>query len=140
MKRLTVSERPGWSAGVEAEGLVFHQLANRREYWGEGSCYALHAAEVDALERATREVEALCLEAAQFAVDHHRYAQLGIPELAVPLVERAWASGPPSLYGRLDFAFGPDQVPKLLELHLALTSTASTAGSARAGSARSGSG
>jgi glutathionylspermidine synthase len=117
MKRLVIPERPDWRRRIEEQGLLFHALEDHREYWGEGRCYALTSHEVDALERATRDIYALCLEAAHEAVVHKRYAQLGVPPQAIPLVERAWHEEPPTLYGRLDFALGPDGVPKLLEFN-----------------------
>jgi glutathionylspermidine synthase len=115
MRRLRVAERRAWRQRVEEQGLLFHALDDRREYWGEGAYYRLTTDEVGELERSTRELQQLCLEAAQYAIDHHRHRELGVPAAAVPLIERAWHEEPPSLYGRLDLAFGPDGVPKLLE-------------------------
>ena len=46
-----------------------------------------------------------------------RYAELGVPPSAIPWIERSFSDDAPapSVYGRMDFAFGPDGVPKLLE-------------------------
>jgi glutathionylspermidine synthase len=115
MRRLRVAERPDWRRKVEAQGLLFHELDDRRAYWGEGIFYELSADEIGAIERATGEIHAMCLTAAQHIIDNRRYAELGIPPSAAPLIERAWEEEPPSLYGRLDLALGPDRVPKLLE-------------------------
>jgi glutathionylspermidine synthase len=115
MRRLRVAERPEWRRRIEAQGLLFHALDDRRDYWAEGTFYELSGDEIGALERATQELHAMCLEAVQHVIDARRYRELGVPAAAVPLIERAWEAEPPSLYGRLDLAFGPDRVPKLLE-------------------------
>jgi glutathionylspermidine synthase len=39
---------------------------------------------------------------------------MGIPGWAVPLIEASWEAEPPMVYGRFDFAYGPDGL-KLLE-------------------------
>ena len=39
---------------------------------------------------------------------------MGIPGWAVPRIKETWESEPPMLYGRFDFAYGPDGF-KLLE-------------------------
>ncbi len=115
MKRCRVAERPDWRRRVEAQGLLFHALEDRREYWGEGTYYEFSPDEIATLETATNTRHALCLQAAEVAIQQKRYAELGVPAQAIPLIERSWEEEPPSIYGRLDLAFGPDGVPKLLE-------------------------
>jgi glutathionylspermidine synthase len=115
MRRLRVAERPEWRRRVEEQGLLFHALDDRRAYWAEGTFYELSADEIGAIERATAEIHAMSLEAAQHIIDHRRYKELAVPAAAIPLIERSWEEEPPSLYGRLDLALGPDRVPKLLE-------------------------
>ncbi len=114
MRRLTIDPRPEWRARVEAQGLVFHTTRETGVYWGEGAFYELTAAEIDALEAATRECHARCLEAVRHVIEHRRLPELGLDALAIELVERSWRDQPPSLYGRFDFAFG-DGVPRMLE-------------------------
>lgn len=115
MKRCSVEARPGWRARIEEQGLVFHTTADTGVYWGEGTYYEFTAAEIDAIEEATAELHELCLEAVEHVIANARYAELGIPALAVPMIEQSWRDEPPSVYGRMDLAFGPDGVPKLLE-------------------------
>jgi glutathionylspermidine synthase len=50
----------------------------------------------------------------QQAMDDKLYARMGIPEAAVPLIERSWEEEPPSLYGRFDFACDGVNPPRLL--------------------------
>jgi glutathionylspermidine synthase len=40
---------------------------------------------------------------------------MGIPDVAVPLIESSWEAEPPSLYGRFDLAYDGVNPPKLLE-------------------------
>jgi glutathionylspermidine synthase len=115
MRRHTLPPRSEWRRRVEAQGLVFHSPGQGGTYWGEGTFYELSACEVELLEKATNEIQRLCLAAAEHVIAERRFAQLGIPQEAIPLVERAWELDPPSIYGRLDLALGQDGVPKLLE-------------------------
>ena len=57
----------------------------------------------------------MSLAAVQYIIDNRLYAQLRIPENAIPLIESSWNSEPPSLYGRFDLAYCGDGPPKLLE-------------------------
>lgn len=115
MKRRIVARRPHWQERVEEQGLVFHTPSQGGSYWGEGSYYELSPREVEAVETATNEIQGLCLAAAEHVVRTQRYSELGIPPTAVSLVERSWDEDPPSIYGRLDLALGPNGLPKLLE-------------------------
>jgi glutathionylspermidine synthase len=114
MRRCSIAPRPQWRERVEQQGLVFHTTRDTGTYWGEGTYYELTAAEADAIEVATRELHALCLGAVRHVIEHRRYAELGLGELAIGLVERSWRDQPPSLYGRFDLALG-DGAPKMLE-------------------------
>jgi glutathionylspermidine synthase len=114
VKRHARVPRPDWRARVEAQGLVFHTAAKTGVYWGEDAYYEFSRRDVDAIERATRELHALCLQAVEHVIANRRYAELGITGFAIDLIERSWRERSPSLYGRVDLAFG-DGVPKLLE-------------------------
>ena len=48
-------------------------------------------------------------------IDKKRYAELCIPEAAIPYIERAWEEEPPSIYGRFDLGYDGTGPPKLLE-------------------------
>ncbi len=115
MKRHTCAPRPDWRARVEAQGLLFHRSDVEGDYWGEGVFYELAAAEAETLEQATTELQARCLDVVAHVIAERRYGELAIPALAIPMIEASWAAQEPSLYGRMDLAFGPDGVPKLLE-------------------------
>jgi glutathionylspermidine synthase len=113
MRRVALPPRANWQNKVEAAGLIWHTPGE--PYWNEAAFYQFTACEVDVLEAASNELEALCLAAVQHIIDNRLYAQLRIPERAVPLIESSWDAEPPSLYGRFDLAYCGDGPPKLLE-------------------------
>jgi glutathionylspermidine synthase len=113
MRRVVSNSRPDWQKKVEEVGLTWHSLD--QPYWNESAFYEFTAKEVDVLEAATNELEKMTLAAAQYVIDNKLYARLGIPELAIPLIESSWEAEPPSLYGRFDFAYDGVHPPKLLE-------------------------
>lgn len=113
MRRIALPARANWQSKVEAAGLTWHTPGQR--YWDESAFYEFTQQEVEILEAATNELEAMSLSAAQHIIDRRLYAQMGIPEGAIPLIERSWELEPPSLYGRFDLAYNGDGPPKLLE-------------------------
>ncbi len=113
MRRVSISPREGWQQKVEEAGLTWH--TGEQPYWNESAFYEFTAKEVDALEAATNELEAMTLAAAQHIIDHRLYSRMGIPNQAVELIERSWEAEPPSLYGRFDLAYDGVHPPKLLE-------------------------
>ena len=115
MRRLTHVPRSGWQARVESVGLPYHTTPGGTPYWDESVSYALSAAEVDALEAATNELHARCLEAVAHVVARGRWTELAIPAAVAPLVARSWDAREPSLYGRFDLAYDGHSPPRLLE-------------------------
>jgi glutathionylspermidine synthase len=113
MRRITCSPRQGWQQKVEELGLAWHSAGGA--YWNESAYYEFSAKEIDTIEAATNNLHDLCLQAVQQVIDDKLYARMGIPEMAVPLIERSWEEEPPSLYGRFDFAYDGVNPPKLLE-------------------------
>src|SRR5204863_9073965 len=98
MRRVTSTPRPDWQKKVESVGLTWHSL--EQPYWNESAFYEFTAKEVDVLETATNELEAMTLAAVQHVIDNLLYSRLGIPESGVPLIESSWQVEPSSLYGR----------------------------------------
>ncbi len=114
MERKRSKPREGWQAKVEELGLLYHTPGGNT-YWDESAFYRFSSTEVDELERATEDLQQMCLQAAQHVIDKKRFAELGIPMDAVPFIVQAWEQEPPSLYGRFDLAYNGKQPPKLLE-------------------------
>lgn len=118
MRRIAIDPREDWQQKVESVGLTFHTLDNGDPYWDESAAYEFTAAEIDTLEAAGNTMQEMCLAAAQHVIDNQRYAELEIPEAAIPAIEWAWSNEPPALYGRFDFSWGgveSGEAPKLLE-------------------------
>ncbi len=114
MKRVALTPRPDVLAHARRLGFAFAEIAGE-PYWDETACYVFTRDEVDALEAATAEIEARCMEAAAYAVQHDLHDPLGIPAGAWPLVKRSWEKREPSIYGRLDLRWDGTGDPKLLE-------------------------
>ena len=109
MKRLSLTPRENWQTTVESQGLTFHTLDNGTPYWDESPAYQFTAAEIDTLEAAGNQLQEMCLAAAQHIIDEKRYAELDIPEAAIPMIEWAWNNEPPALYGRFDVSWAGAQ-------------------------------
>jgi len=114
MRRIASPPRANWQKKVEAAGLTWH-TGEHQAYWNESAFYEFAPKEVDLLASATNELEEMTRKAAQYVIDNRLYSKLGIPELAVQLIERSWEAEPPSLYGRFDLMYDGCHPPKLLE-------------------------
>src|SRR6266850_5439392 len=113
MRRVAAEPRSNWQQRVEEQGLTW--AAGAQPYWNESAFYEFTAKEINVLETATNELEKMTLQAAQHIIDQKLYSRMGIPDVAVPLIESSWEAEPPSLYGRFDLAYDGANPPKLLE-------------------------
>lgn len=115
MKRFTTTVRPDWQKTIEGQGFLHHSV-DEKPYWDESAYYEFTASQVDELETATNELHQMCLTAVQYVIDQgNLYAALGIPEWAVPLIEKSWNDETPAIYGRFDLSYDGKSPPKLLE-------------------------
>jgi glutathionylspermidine synthase len=114
MDRRTNPPRENWEQRVEEVGLR-HHTAGGVPYWHEEAHYVFTMREVLRIEEATRELHALCLEAAEAVIRDKRYAELAIPPNAIPLIAASWEADAPSVYGRFDLSYDGRGNPKLLE-------------------------
>jgi glutathionylspermidine synthase len=114
VQRRTNPPRADWERRVEEVGLA-HHTAQGVPYWHEEAHYVFTLAEVMKIEEATRELHALCIDAAEAVIRDRRYAELAIPPHAVPLIEASWEADAPSVYGRFDFSYDGRGQPKMLE-------------------------
>ena len=97
---------------LEAQGLSFHA---RDGYWREDVCYRFSLDEVETIESATEELNALCLVALRHVVEQGRLAEFAIPPAFWAPIQSALAAQEFSLYGRFDLAYDGTAPPKLLE-------------------------
>lgn len=114
MQRITERPRAGWQAQVEALGLTYHTIDGQL-YWDESACYCFAAVEIERLEKATRELQRLCVEAAEHAIRDDWRGRLAIPEPAWREIISSWERDDLSLYGRFDLMWDGTGDPKLLE-------------------------
>jgi glutathionylspermidine synthase len=114
MRRHSISPRHGWQQTVASTGLTCHTLDDGTPYWDESAYWEFNAEEIDRLEAATAEIQALALAAGDHILDHNRLEEMKIPAAAAKRIRETWNSEPPALYGRLDFAYDGRQI-KLLE-------------------------
>jgi glutathionylspermidine synthase len=113
MRRINIEPRKNWRERVESVGLAFH--TGSTPYWNESACYELTLDQAELIEVATDELHELCLTAVQHVIDRRRFAELAIPERAVPLIVDSWKNEAPSIYGRFDLSYDGTGPPKLLE-------------------------
>jgi glutathionylspermidine synthase len=113
MMRHRSKERPEWRRRVEADGLVFH--TGTTPYWCETAHYEFRSDEIDMIETATGELQAMCLQAVEHVVARDRFSELKIGRDAAALVRESWRAKRSSLYGRFDLSYGNGNPPKLLE-------------------------
>jgi glutathionylspermidine synthase len=116
MIRNRTTVRASWRSAVEAQGLIYH-TPNGQKYWDESAFYEFTSQEVDALEAATNELWTMWLDAIQHVIDKDRFAELRIPEAAVPLIISTWNQEPPALHGRFDLAYDGKGAIKALEFN-----------------------
>jgi glutathionylspermidine synthase len=117
LERLVVEPRPDWRSHVERDlGFNFHTI-NDAPYWDERACYRFTAAEIDAIEDATNELEQMCLELVGRVVKGggEAYERLAIDRLAWNAIEGSWKAGERNLYGRFDLRYDGSGPPLLLE-------------------------
>jgi glutathionylspermidine synthase len=116
MQRITCPEREDWQQTAAQCGFDFHTLGGER-YWDERAYYAFTLEEIEnEIEKATSEIDAMCLELVDSAVDDEQYlARLKIPDAFWPFIADSWHHDHLSLYGRLDLAFSGHGPAKLLE-------------------------
>lgn len=116
MERHQVIPRANWQESVLDLGFTFHTM-NGDPYWDESVCYSFSDKEVTQLEKATAELEEMCLQLVGDLVAQGSYDRLKIPEIAHPLIEASWQNSHRNLYGRFDFSYDgvEGSPPKLLE-------------------------
>lgn len=116
MRRIETGERPDWRRTAADHGFTFHTTEGA-PYWDESHAYGFTLEEIERdIEAPSADLHALCLEFVDRAVaDERILASLQIPDYAWDIVRDSWRRGDPSLYGRLDFAYGGAGPAKLLE-------------------------
>ena len=114
MRRLRIQPRPNWQATVESQGFHFH-TPQERTYWDESAYYEFTPAEIDSIEKATYELDKMCLAAVQHVIDNELFDRFQIPPQCVPWLKTTWERDERTVYGRFDLSYSGHGEPKLLE-------------------------
>jgi glutathionylspermidine synthase len=120
VERIRLEPRANWRARNEEIGFSFHSMgatpsAGPSVYWDERAAYQFKEREILELEKATQELNRLCLSAVDHVIFRDRFAELGIPAAFATLCRESWDRDDPTLYGRFDFRFDGTGAPKMLE-------------------------
>lgn len=119
MKRHTFAPRPDWQTRLEAVGMLWHSSTPEHPvpYWAEDAGYSFGCAEIAELEQTAQRLTTRVLAATDYAITQGHLAALGIPDFMEEAVRESWRRDDPSVYMRLDLAYCPGEVPKLLEVN-----------------------
>jgi glutathionylspermidine synthase len=116
MQRVRTQPRPNWQTTVESQGMHFHTI-DGMPYWDESIYYLFTAAEIDAVEKATYELDRMCLEAVEHVIQNRLFSSFSIPDAFIDYVTDSWQRDEHTIYGRYDFAYDGRSPPKLLEFN-----------------------
>ena len=114
MRRLKLDARPDWRRRAEELDFSFHTI-DGKPYWVEDAAYEFTAAEIDAIEDATAELETLCLALVDRTIQAGAYEPFRLDAESCALIEASWKHGHKNLYGRFDLRVAPGAPAKLLE-------------------------
>ena len=123
MKRIEIEARPNWQEECEKVGFHWHTLVTEPgvdpKYWDETKAYEFTEAEVDAIEAASTELYRMCLAAVDYTIEKgsEYLSKLAIPVEFHALIKKSWERQDLDLYGRFDFAFDANGIPKMLEFN-----------------------
>lgn len=118
MQRISIDPRKGWQQIVEEYGFEHHSLSSDEEpvdYWNESAYYSLASEEINRIEFATSQLEAMCLQLVETVVDENLFERLFITPYAAELIRRSWNEFERAIYGRFDLSLGADGSIKMLE-------------------------
>lgn len=114
MRREPRTPRPDLKEKVEHLGLTFHTVDDQ-PYWNEAAAYRFEPEEIHLLERATNDLQEMCLAAVEKVIQDQTFSRLRIPKAAHAVITQAWEDDPPAIYGRFDLSYDGQSPPKLLE-------------------------
>ena len=72
MKRVSVQKRPNWEQTNKELGMDFNFVDNDI-YWDEGVAYEFTSKEIDNLEKATNELNDMCLLAVEHVIANDKF-------------------------------------------------------------------
>lgn len=121
MRRETLTPREGWQKRLEDAGCYFHTI-DGAPYWRDDAAYVLTGAEVDKIEDAADQLNAMCFDHACDVVRRGDYEGYGFPDEVKALIEVSMG-GPEGestelslIDGRFDLGYDGDHL-KLFEFN-----------------------
>ncbi|WP_419174270.1 glutathionylspermidine synthase family protein [Desulfosediminicola sp.] len=116
MFRIPIAPRPDWERTAHNLGFKFHTLYGE-PYWDETAYYQFTLEQIEKdLEGPTEEIHLMCMEVVrEVLADDELMQRFCLPESQWDFIRTSWENGDPSLYSRLDFAYGGKGAAKLLE-------------------------
>lgn len=116
MFRMPIDERVQWKQKANEFGFRFHTI-DGEPYWDESAYYRFTLEQIERdIEQPTEEIHEMCLEVVDKVVrDEQWMRKFCIPEAFWDQVRLSWVNNDPSLYSRLDFAYGGQGAAKLYE-------------------------
>ena len=103
-------------ARLGASGLTYSLDDDGSHSWNEGVCYVFSPSEIERLEQAVADLDAMCLTAVEHVISKRRLDGFGVPPAFWPLVEGSWEREERTIYGRFDLWFDGNDI-KLLEFN-----------------------
>ncbi|OLY91256.1 Glutathionylspermidine synthase [Cnuella takakiae] len=113
MQRIPITPRPNWTQKIADQGFLFYDIDS---YYNESAAYAFTAAEIDVIEKATSELQRMCLEVVDHVVNKKLYKEFHIQPAFADFIEWSWKNDNPSFYGRFDLAYNGTDI-KMLEFN-----------------------
>lgn len=116
MQRRLITPRPYWRQQAREYGFNFHTL-HGEPYWDESRYYTFTLEQIERdIEAPTEELQQMCLAVVEDVVrDDELLRRFAIPEAYWELIAASWRACEPSLYARMDLAYGGNGPAKLLE-------------------------
>lgn len=118
MERKKIQPRQNWQQRLENYGFEYHSLSSEENpisYWNESVYYEFSEEEINRIEFATAQLEAMCLQLVEKVIDNNLFEDLCITPFAADLIRKSWNSFERSIYGRFDLSLGDDGSIKMLE-------------------------
>lgn len=115
MKRIPINPRRNYREDIEALGFDYHI-----DYWKEDAYYCLSEAEVEKLETATTEAYRMYCETADYLIEQQSEKlqhMLNLTPEIFETIRNSWEADELSLYGRFDFMFDKQGIPRILEFN-----------------------
>lgn len=116
MFRSIIEQRPHWRESASEFGFNYHTLYGQA-YWDESAYYQFSLKQIERdLEAPTQELHQMCLAVVEQVVCNQQWMEkFKIPEQHWDFIRNSWLAKDPSLYARLDLAYGGSGAAKLYE-------------------------